>query len=85
MVTYDSLRIILTIINQRGMEMVTFDVKSAFLNRYLEEKIYKKVPKGVSIGDKVNKKKFVCLLKKELYGLKQGPCFWNKRFEKFLE
>ena len=71
-VRYDSVRVLLAIINQRGIEMVTFDVKSAFLNGYLEEKIYMEVPKGVSVGDKMNKIKFVCLLKKALYGLKQS-------------
>ena len=83
-VRYDSVRVLLAIINQRGMEMVTFDDKSAFLNGYLEEKIYMEVPKGVSVGDKVNKRK-LCLFKKALYGLKQGPRCWNKRFKKFLE
>ena len=46
------------------------DVKTAFLNGDLKEKIYMEQPKGfVALG----KEKKVCKLVKSLYGLKQTP------------
>ena len=57
------------------------DVKSTFLNGQLEEELYIEKPKGFLLlehGD------FVCILKKELYGLKQVPRAWYSRFERYL-
>ena len=51
------------------------DVKNAFLNEDLQEKVYMVPPPGVS-----HDSGYVCKLKKALYGLKQAPCAW---FEKF--
>ena len=45
------------------------DVKNAFLNGDLEEKVYMKVPLGLEVN-KGGKK--VCRLLKSLYGLKQS-------------
>jgi len=50
------------------------NVKLAFLNGNLEEKIYgKQSPQFVVIGEEQN----VCKLKKALYELKQEPRAWN--------
>jgi hypothetical protein len=46
------------------------DVKSTFLNGYLEEEVYMEQPEGFSLTDNIN---YVCKLKKALYGLKQAP------------
>jgi len=45
-------------------------VKTAFLNCYLEEEIYKEQPDGFVIHDQQNK---VCKLDKSQYGLEQAP------------
>ena len=57
------------------MEMVQFDVKTAFLNGQLEETIYMQVPKGIEHGENQ-----VCRLKRSLYGLKQSSRVWNSKF-----
>ena len=82
-VRYDSVRVLLATITNEDMEMVTFDVRAAFLYGELEEKVYMEVPDGLDISES-EKEKFVLLLVKSLYGLKQAPRCWNKRFLKFL-
>jgi len=46
------------------------DVKSAFLNGYLKEKIFVEQPEGFVVQEEEEK---VYLLKKAFYGLKQTP------------
>ena len=57
------------------------DVKITFLHGELEEKIYMKKPEGFIQKDEEKK---VCLLNKSLYGLKQSPRQWYKRFDSFM-
>ena len=57
------------------------DVKSAFLNGYLNEEAYVEQPKGFvdpAYPDHVYR------LKKALYGLKQAPRAWYERLTEFL-
>jgi len=49
------------------MEIIQFDVKTAFLNGPLEESIYMHQPDGYEDGTG-----HVCRLKRGLYGLKQA-------------
>lgn len=79
-VRYDSVRMLLAIAAQRDLEIAQFDVKTAFLHGELDEEIYMDIPKGV-----VAQKNTVCKLKKSLYGLKQSPRCWNKKFDSFLK
>lgn len=58
------------------------DVKTAFLNGYLDETIYMEQPEGYI--DQNHKDK-VCLLKRSLYGLKQSSRQWNNRFDEFMQ
>ncbi|GKV11406.1 hypothetical protein SLEP1_g22667 [Rubroshorea leprosula] len=51
------------------------DVKNAFLNGYLKEKVYMKPPPGLTHPP--NK---VCRLRRVLYGLKQSPRAWYAKF-----
>jgi len=57
------------------------DVKSAFLNGPLEEKVYVQQPPGFETVGQEDK---VLKLKKALYRLKQAPRAWNKRIDSFL-
>lgn len=57
------------------MEISQFDIKTAFLYGDLEEEIYMQQPIGYEDGTKR-----VCKLQKGIYGLRQAPRCWNKRF-----
>ena len=58
------------------------DVKSVFLNDYLEEELYVEQPIGYVVEGREDK---VLKLKKALYGLKQAPGAWNSRIEKYFQ
>jgi len=63
------------------MEVVSLDVKSAFLNGVLKEEVYVEQPEGfkvTNVGHKVYK------LKKALYGLKQAPRAWSSEIDAYL-
>jgi hypothetical protein len=69
----------MAIVNQFNHELEQMDVKTAFLHGDLEEIIYMEQPNGF-----VENKSKVCLFKKSLYGLKQCPGQWYRRFDGFL-
>eukprot|EP01126_Amoeba_proteus_P061549 TRINITY_DN8274_c0_g1_i2.p1 TRINITY_DN8274_c0_g1~~TRINITY_DN8274_c0_g1_i2.p1 ORF type:complete len:107 (-),score=8.64 TRINITY_DN8274_c0_g1_i2:1092-1412(-) len=56
------------------------DVKTAFLNGDLEETIFMEPPKRYE-DFRPNE---VCHLLKSIYGLKQAPCCWDKKFTETL-
>ena len=57
------------------------DVKSAFLNGYIEEEVYVHQPPGFNDS---KHPEHVFKLKKSLYGLKQAPRAWYDRLSNFL-
>ncbi|GJV04765.1 retrotransposon protein, putative, ty1-copia subclass [Tanacetum coccineum] len=79
-VRHTSIRVILSLTACEDYELEQLDVKTAFLHGNLEETIYMRQPPGFEEGTG-NK---VCLLKKSLYGLKQSPRQWYKRFDVYM-
>ena len=57
------------------------DVKSTFLNGYLDEEVYVQHPQGYEIRGHEDK---VYKLKKALYGLKQAPRAWYIRIDSYM-
>nr|GEX95856.1 zinc finger, CCHC-type [Tanacetum cinerariifolium] len=57
------------------------DVKIAFLNRDLDEKVYMKQPKGFVMPGSEHK---ACKLVKSLYELKQAPKQWHQKFDEVV-
>ncbi|XP_072146346.1 uncharacterized protein [Setaria viridis] len=70
----EAIRILLAFAASRGYKLYQMDVKSAFLNGFIEEEVYVKQPPGFehpNFPDRVFK------LQKALYGLKQAPRAWQ--------
>ena len=75
----ETIRLIISLAAQNKWKIFQMDVKSAFLNGFLEEEVYIKQPLGYVVKGHVDK---VLRLKKTLYGLKQAPRTWNSRIDK---
>ena len=58
------------------------DVKTTFLNDYLEETIYVRQLDGFIIEGQEH---MVCKLHKSIHGLKQASRSWNKQFDSVIE
>ncbi|KAG8474867.1 hypothetical protein CXB51_031602 [Gossypium anomalum] len=80
-VKHSSIRALLGIVTMHDLKLEQLDVKTAFLYGELEEDIYMQQPEGFTVSKKED---YVCLLKKSLYGLKQSPRQWYKRFDSFM-
>ncbi|KAI9185828.1 hypothetical protein LWI28_011102 [Acer negundo] len=57
------------------------DVKSVFLNGFLQKEVFVEQPKGFVDAHHLN---YVYRLKRALYGLKQAPRAWYERLTQFL-
>jgi len=55
------------------------DIKGAYLNGKLQERVYMRQPEGLEDGTGR-----ICLLVKKLYGLKQAGREWNKELDSKL-
>ncbi|KAK0597781.1 hypothetical protein LWI29_028530 [Acer saccharum] len=76
----DTIRALVALAAQKKWHIHQLDVKSTFLNGYLEEEIYVEQPQGFVIPGKEDK---VLKLKKALYGLKQAPRAWYSRIDEY--
>ncbi|GJX22615.1 retrovirus-related pol polyprotein from transposon TNT 1-94 [Tanacetum coccineum] len=74
-------RIFLAFAAHINMIVYQMDVKTAFLNGILHEKVYVSQPNGFVDPDNAN---HVYRLKKALYGLKQAPRIWYDLLSSFL-
>jgi hypothetical protein len=77
----DTVRMVLAIATHNKWCMYQMDVKSGFLNGFMEEEVYVKQPLGYEIDGQEGK---FYRLKKALYGLKQAPRVWYNRIDEYL-
>lgn len=80
-VKMNSILVTLRLVASLDVELEQLDVKTAFLHGGLEKEIYMVQPEGFEVKGKEHT---VCRLKKSLYGSKQAPKQWYKRFESFI-
>ena len=77
----ESIRLLISFAVNKGITLYQMDVKSAFLNGYIEEEVYVHQPPGFESS---KNPEYVFKLKKSLYGLKQAPRAWYERLSNFL-
>ncbi|KAL4030824.1 hypothetical protein IC575_009076 [Cucumis melo] len=77
----EAIRLLLGISCIRKFKLYQMDVKSAFLNGYLNEEVYVAQPTGFVDSEHP---KHVYQLNKALYGLKQAPRAWYERLTVYL-
>ncbi|GJT67672.1 retrovirus-related pol polyprotein from transposon TNT 1-94 [Tanacetum coccineum] len=77
----ESIRILFAYACAHDFKLFQMDVKSAFLNGFINKEVYVAQPSGFVDFEKPN---HVFKLKKALYGLKQAPKAWYDRLKAFL-
>ena len=76
-----SIRMLIALAAVHDLKIHQMDVKTAFLNGELEEKIYMEQPEGFIVPGKEKK---VYRLVKSLYGLKQAPKQWHAKSDQIM-
>jgi hypothetical protein len=77
----EAIRILLAFFVAKGFKLHHMEVKSAFSNGVLEEKVYVREPPGFESEMYLHR---VYKLRKALYGLKRAPIAWYGRLRGFL-
>ncbi|WVZ64113.1 hypothetical protein U9M48_013680 [Paspalum notatum var. saurae] len=77
----EAIRILFAFAASKGFKLQQMDVKSAFLNGFIEEEVYVRQPPGF---ESARFPDWVYKLRKALYGLKQAPRVWYARLKSFL-
>ncbi|CAM6086082.1 unnamed protein product [Calypogeia fissa] len=77
-----TIRLLMALVVLFDLELDQMDVVTAFLYGLLEELIFMRQPQGFV---RKGKEHLVCKLLRSLYGLKQSPRQWNKRFDTFMK
>ena len=72
-----SIKVVLVLVTNMDLEVEQLDMKTVFFRGDLEEEIYIDQPKGFKVKGKEH---LVRKLGKSLYGLKQVPRQWYKKF-----
>ena len=73
-VTFESVRTVISLAAQHGLQLHQMGVTTAFLNRDLQDVVYMKQPEGFEVK---GKEELVCKLNRSIYALKQSPRCWN--------
>ena len=76
-----NVRIVLAMCATFDLHLEQLDVKTAFPHGELEKEIYILQLEGFAEKGKEN---LVCRLNKSLYGVKQAPMCWYKRYDSFI-
>ena len=77
----EAVRLLLAFSCIKGFKLFKMDVKSAFLNGYINEEVFVSQPPGF---EDHQHPEYVFKLKKALYRLKQAPRQWYERLSDFL-
>ena len=76
-----TIKLVLGMVAAKNLHLEQLDVKIAFLHSDLEEDLYMIQLEGFIVQGQEN---LVCKLRKSLYGIKQAPRQWYKKFDSFM-
>ena len=77
MAKLNMVRVLLSLATNHDWPLHQFEVKNASFHGDLEEEVYMEVPSGYTVN---SESEVVCKLLRALYGLKQSPRAWFRRF-----
>ena len=77
----EDIRMLLAYASYKSFKLYQMDVKSAFLNGFINEEVFVRQPPGFEDFEHPD---YVYKLNKALYGLKQAPRAWYERLSTFL-
>ena len=78
-----TIRLVLIIAAARDLNLTQIDIRQAYLQAELPEKLYMRVPPGIPTFNE-KREPLVCRLNRSLYGLKQAGREWGVLFASFL-
>jgi hypothetical protein len=78
---YTSIKSIIAIAVEMGWSIHQMDVKTTFLNGFIDEEVYIEKPPRFKVSERET---HVCLLRKAIYGLKQAPRAWYSHIDTYL-
>src|SRR3978361_384577 len=77
-----TIRVVLAMAAIHDLHLRSIDISHAYLNGEMDCDVYMEQPEGFPVGDP---RAMVCLLKKSIYGTKQGGNRWNQKMRAVLE
>ena len=77
----ESIRLLIYLAVNNDITLYQMNVKSYFLNGYIDEEVYLHRPPGF---ENSKHPEYIYKLKKSIYGLKQAPRAWYERISSFL-
>jgi len=81
MARLEAIRMFLAFASYKKLKVYQMDVKSSFINGYLEEEVYIEQPEGFQLN---NNGDYVCKHRKAHYGIKQEPREWYERLDSYF-
>ena len=78
---YSSIRSILALSTRMGWKIHQMDVKTTFLNGFIEEEVYIEQPKGFEM---IDRESHACRVNRALYALKKEPRAWYTNIENYF-
>ena len=85
MATLASIRMLLAIAFNKGLDIIHADIPQTFLKALLDTDIWLQLPPGISFQDKNGKALKVVNFIRSLYGLRDSPSNFNKKLVRLLK
>jgi len=77
-----TIQVVLAMAAIEDLHLCSIDISHAYLNGEMDCDVYMEQPEGFAVGDP---REMICLLKKSIYGMKQGGNRWNQKMRSVLK